>query len=225
MLLIAHFKQLIKFYLPLLCLTRLTVKTKAKQMQLYRAKYTSLWIIFSLIVLSSFSHAQYRLSIEADYVSGFNSKAVHIHHAKVEPSISHGYHAAVVQGFGFFKNKFEPTLKAGMKYLYTSSELEDIPFQAGSYKMALAPGVRYRIDSTMRVGLFLGIENNLDFDEFRTKVPDLFRYTIQADFQYMLFRRFGLGLTYETVLSPASDHYLFINPRHQIRVGIIYQIL
>lgn len=194
-------------------------------MRLYREKHTSFGIIFSLIVLSSFTHAQYRLTLEADYVAGFNAEAIHIHHANIAPSISQGYHLAIVQGFGFSKKRFEPTFKAGMKYLYTSSELEEIPFQANSYKMALAPGVRYRIDSTMRLGLFLGIENNLDFDEFRTKVPDLFRYTLQADFHYVLFRRLGLGLTYETVLYPTSDHYLFINPRHQIRVGITYQIL
>lgn len=194
-------------------------------MRFHRERHSSFWIIISLIVLSSFARAQYQLSIEVDYVAGFNSEAIRLHHAKVKNTISNGYHLAIVQGIGFSNIKFEPTLKIGMKHLYTSSEVNEISFQASTYKLALAPGVRYKIDSIIRIGLFLGIENNLDFEEFRTKRSDLFRYTLHGDFQYALFRRFYLTVTYETVIFPIRDHYLFINPQHQIRLGVTYQIL
>jgi hypothetical protein len=184
--------------------------------------------LFTISLLTIFSfpiHAQYNLSIETNYVMGFNTHNIGLQHLEVSENLAHGYQLMTVNSLRFKKTEVEPTIKIGMKYLRTSGSMVDLSYKTDTYKFAMAIGTRYHIDSTFTIGAFLGFENNLDFDYFRTQTSDLFRYSIQSEFQYKISRKWDAILIYDYAFLPTSDHYFFTNPQHQIKIGFIYRIL
>ncbi|UTW66350.1 outer membrane beta-barrel protein [bacterium SCSIO 12643] len=183
-------------------------------------------LIISLLTLFSLSsQAQYHLSTELDYVFGFNARDISLHHAHVDANSSHGYQFLVINSYRIKESSFEPLIKIGFKYLHTSGEMTHLKYDSDTYKLVIGIGSRYYVSPKISVGVLLGIENNLDFDYFRTQTSDLFRYSTQAEFQYQLTKHWASTFTYDYTFYPTRDHYLFTNPQHQMRVGIIYKIL
>ena len=185
----------------------------------------TLLIICLATALPSFVNAQYHLAVEAQYVLGFNSKEINLHHQSASENLGHGYQFMITNSYHLPQSKFEPTFKIGTKYLYTSGQMDDLSYTTETYKFAMGLGTRYHIDSTFTVGAIFGLENNLDFDYFRTQTSDLFRYTAQGEIQYKIRPKWNAMLIYEYAFYPTSGHYLFTNPQHQIKVGFTYQIL
>lgn len=183
---------------------------------------------FMLILLPFFNfsvQAQYHLSTEVDYVFGVNSRDMSLHHARVNTNPSHGYQFMVINSYRIKESSFEPLIKLGYKYLNSSGSMEHLTYRSETYKLAIGLGTRYHISPQFSVGALLGIENNLDFENFRTQTSDLFRYSTQVEFQYVMTKHWATTFTYDYAFYPNRDHYLFTNPQHQIKVGIIYQIL
>jgi len=183
-------------------------------------------LVLSLLTFFSLSsQAQYRLSTELDYVLGFNSREIYLHHAHVDANLSHGYQLSIINSYQINESSFEPLVKIGMKYLSSSGEMDGLSYSTDTYKFTMGIGSRYYVSSKISIGALFGIENNLDFEHFRTQTSDLFRYSTQAEFQYQLDNHWAAAFTYDYAFYPTRDHYLFTNPQHQMKVGVIYRIL
>ena len=169
--------------------------------------------------------AQYSLLVDAGYIMGFNTKKIVVHHDEVHHNFAHGYQLNISNRYRLKESNLELTNKMGMKSIYSTGHTHDTDFDTETYKFVLTLGALYHINPTIAVGLSFGMENNLDFEYFRTQTSDLFRYSIQPEFEYAFSKRWSATFQYFATLTPLASHYLITNPQHQVQVGLRFKVL
>jgi hypothetical protein len=115
--------------------------------------------------------------------------------------------------------------KLGYKSLFSNGSTSSSTFQTNTKKLVINVGSIYHFKKSISTGLFLGLENNLDFDDFRGQTSDLFRYSLQGEINYDLNNRWSTTLQFYTSITPNSHHYFLSNPQHQLLVGLKFRVI
>ncbi|MFT4754992.1 MAG: hypothetical protein ACI9GM_000994 [Salibacteraceae bacterium] len=179
----------------------------------------------TLILSSGWAQAQFTLALNGAYVLGTNSQSLKVNHSQVSQKWYTGYQFNVSTGFQLKESPLEITTRIGMKHLVSNGSLENLTFSTETYKLSLGLGSIYHFESKVAIGALMTLENNLDFENFISQTSDLFRFSFQGEIYYPVFDRIDVSVLYSIALTPLSDHYLLINPQHQIAFGLKYSIL
>ena len=169
--------------------------------------------------------AQSRFNIEANWITAptdielenWNQPAVH--------NTVNGFQGIVSYAYDIPKSKFEPRIGIGFKQLYTTGSSGNQSFNSTTSKLVIQTGTDYKVLKIWRVGLDLVIENNRDFEDFRTSTTDLLRYNLQFKTGYRIYKKLFVIAYYSKTLYPGVDLYFLTNPDHQFGVGLHLNIL
>ena len=178
-----------------------------------------------MLLNGSTANAQYQLSLEGNATAGINQQPIHLQKNVIETRPFVGYELNLLHNFETRFKSFVPSVRTGFRFLQTTGTINDLEFSVQTYRIHLHLGGRYHFHERFSVGLFYGVENNLDFEDFRTQTPDLLRHSLLMDANYHFHDRWSAYLGYQRALSPSAVHYFITNPKHLFRVGISYQIL
>lgn len=182
-------------------------------------------LLLSFLFISIVSQAQYGLSVEGKYVISYSTSSFELQGNEVSTSPFHGAEANLVHRLS--KSDFPVSLSAltGVRFLRGNGMLEDIPFTVVTYRLNLGLGAHYQLNEKWSFQAHYALENNLDFEKFRTQAADLFRHSILLGTNYQFHDRWGATLSYQRALAPTTQHYFITNPMHQFKAGIIFRIL
>ena len=184
-------------------------------------------ILLALITLlfSSNLSAQYSLGLEANYVGGINNEDIYVHHTEVHQDWYNGYQLTLLNGYKFKEIPVSIITKVGYKSVFSMGYTPTSTFRTTTRKLVINVGSIYHLKKDFSFGLYLGLENNLDFEEFRAQTSDLFRYSLQGEVNYDLTDRWTTTLQLYTTITPTTHHYFLTNPQHQVLIGIKFRIL
>ncbi len=166
--------------------------------------------------------AQKGLFAEAGFVDAFNSRTVQVDSEPIKNYQSYGYRAGLFLNYPV--KKFDVRLGAGVKQLFFSGRYQTNNFTGNVSKFTANLSSLYRFGSSWKAGVAIDLENNRDFNEFRSKTSDLFRYNARVLVNYKISEQLFLNLDYCKALSPYEDYYLLTNPTDQITIGINYKL-
>lgn len=164
------------------------------------------------------------LGLQFNTVYGIEPSSLTLFDDKFELHASYGYQFLIFYSHRFKKQKLEPKIGVGWKYLQFEGEFNEQAIFGNTYKLNIALGLEYRIYKNWLVALDFIIENNLDFELFRASNSDLLRYNVQPRVSYKLSKKWMASLGFSKVLYPRVDHFLIANPSNQIQLGLSYKL-
>lgn len=183
------------------------------------------YLILSVLMISTLvAKSQSQVSVDAFYLQGFQGRTLHLWGEAIENYKSPGFAAHLNYSYSFQKPKLDVQLGAGFQQFYFSGASGNETFEGQTSRVDILLKTMCRITPKWKTGVGFNIENNLQFDDFRAKATDLWRYSFLVDLSYNLTERFALTMRYYTVLSPNVDAFLVSNPAHKIGLGVNYKI-
>lgn len=180
---------------------------------------------YSLVLFSS--SAQSNIEIAASYVGGLGEDEILIWNSSINPEFSSGFDLRGIYTYKIKPAPIQAVAQLGYKQLNFSGSGSDdnSSYKGVTKKLSFALGGRYLIDDRWVAGAYLDIENNLDFDDYRTQTTDLLRYAAIVEVIYRIKYDIGISVAYSRAFYPLQDHYLIFNPANQFRLGINWAIL
>jgi hypothetical protein len=183
------------------------------------------FLLLLTILFSNLLIAQYTLGLESNYVGGINKESIYVHHTEVRQEWFNGYQITVNNGYRFKKTPLSIMTKIGYKSLFSKGYTSKSTFHTTTRKLVINAGALYHFKKAFSTGLYFGLENNLDFEDFRAQTTDLFRYSVQGEINYEITKRCTTTLQLYTTIGPNFHHYYLVNPQHQVLVGFKFKIL
>lgn len=183
----------------------------------------SLAIAFFILSCSSMKGQNY-IGLQMNSIYGYESDHLQLFDDDIELHASYGYQFAAFYSHRFKKQKLEPKIAIGWKFLQFEGEFNEQGIFGSTYKLSIALGLEYRIYKNWIVGLDFITENNLDFELFRAANSDLLRYNLQPRVSYKLSKKWMASLGFSKVIYPRVDHFLIANPSNQISLGLSYKL-
>ncbi len=168
---------------------------------------------------------QYNLGISSAYIVAFDHKEITFQNSEVSQNFTQGINISINNSFRFKESPFEGVFKMGFQQLYFSGDMGNLKYNGNSSKIILALGARYYFNPKIAGGIFMEMVNNLNFEDYRSKAADIYRYSICLEAQYLIFPKTNITVAYSRALYPLTSHYLIFNPINQIRMGFTYNFL
>lgn len=182
-------------------------------------------LVFILLVIGIQLNAQSRFNLEGSSVfTNLSDDLVNWNQA-IEHNKALGYQLVTTYSYKIKKLKLEPRIGGGFKYLSIEGTSGSTDFSAETYRLILLVGADYYVNKRWRVGLDLTLENNRNFEDFRTRTNDLFRYNMPIKARYKIYKRLSVTAFYSLLLYPHVDRYLITNPEHQFGLGLHYNFI
>lgn len=160
--------------------------------------------------------------IDAAFVDAFNNRTIQVDSRPIEEYQAYGYKVGAFYNYPL--KKVDLRLGAGYKQLFFSGRYQSTNLSGTGSKAVIHLHGLYAITDTWKGGIGIEMENNRDFDDFRTQTSDLFRYSLKAVVNYKLSDAFSITLDYHKLLNPYSDYYLLTNPSDQLNIGVNYKL-
>ncbi len=164
------------------------------------------------------------LEIHTSYLMGLPQKEIDLNNSTYHNNLAHGLESRICFNTWFIKSTYVISGSIGYKYLVQTGEGVNIKYSANSNRLVLGIAVRYSIRSSSYLSLGATIENNMDFEDFRSQTNDLFRYTIEGNFQGKLTGKLFYKLGYSAAIYPINQVYTIFNPQHQLNMGLAFKI-
>ncbi len=175
------------------------------------------------LFLTNFAlQAQEGLYVEAGFVDAFNSRTIYIDKEPVANYQAYGYRLGAF--YSYPVKNVDVRLGAGLKQLFFSGRYQSDDFSGMAAKLTINLQGLYNFHSNWKAGLAIEMENNRDFNHFRSQTSDLFRYNVKAIINYAVSQNVFLSLDYSRAIHPYSDFYLLTNPTDQITIGVNYKL-
>ncbi len=168
---------------------------------------------------------QANFEVEAGILGAGNRQPLEIWEKQVETDVSLGMYARL--GYSYFLNpsKIQPVILVGYKFLHVEGRAENWWYSGISHRVSLDLGCRYWPLKDWGVGTLFHIENNLDFEEWRTSTNDLLRYAWSGCVLYRVSKDFKILTSYRSAVYPRFNQYFLYNPQHQVLLGLNYRLL
>ncbi len=181
--------------------------------------------LIGFFLLSIPLNAQSNVEIGVSYAGGFNQRDLVVWNSRISPVFFTGFDLRSAYTYRFQALPFQAVGQIGYKQLrFSADQNAEIHYSGNTQKLSLAFGGRYLIKN-WNIGAYLDIENNRDFDVFRTQTSDLLRYAGVLEVLLRIKYSLGIQFAYSRALYPLQDHYLMLNPKHQFRLGINWTLL
>lgn len=181
------------------------------QLQILKALlFTCIGVLFV-----SETSAQVNFGLDSKYIYGFPQRDFIFVNEHFDTKSAHGYG---LNGLVYIKQKqwnYSIPLKVGGKFLETRGD----NFNAQTTRLHVSFGLQYEILEELKAECLFGLENNRDFEEFRSQTTDLFRYQLELGANYTFCPKLDLVIQYVYAVYPGAGVYLVFNPRHQIGIG------
>jgi len=201
-------------------------KPRRTKFSVINIKFISAIIVILIIVTcSKDAFGQNKLSVSSSYIMAFDQKEITLQGNEVSQDFTQGFNVSVNYAYHFKERPFEGFFNLGLQQLYFSGEMDHLNYSGNCSKIALALGARYFFNPKIAGGIYTELVNNHNFDDFRAKTTDLFRYSICLEAQYLILPKTNVTITYCRALYPLTSHYLIFNPINQIRLGFTYDII
>ena len=168
---------------------------------------------------------QSRLLIGGGYFRGAQSRTLQVWKDEVTEYKANGYTATAEYRREFTPIKTSAYLELGAKWVFSEGRTEVDAFKNETTKLIIGLGGYYQLISKWSAGLGLQIENNRDFEVFRSQTSDLFRSNLIIRTEFEILPNTLITAAYLRVLSPNVDYYLLTNPSDQFSIGFKYRLL
>ncbi len=186
--------------------------------------FKSLFAFLILLATSNNIVAQKGLFVSGHYIHGVYTNDIKIQYRPTTNHQALGFGAMLHYSQPFFDDVIAVQLGAGFKQLFASGNFDHDSFKGKTSKLALKMGLAHLFFEKMECAAGIQLENNLDFDDFRIKNNDNFRFGLDLKVAYELWPNVSVQAGYYRAFSPNEDVYLVLNPLDQFNVGIQYKI-
>ena len=184
------------------------------------------WILSLLTLLLGWNgYAQSKFSADLYYLQGFQSHTLQIWKTPIENYKAPGWSGHLFYSYSFTKPKIDIRLGTGAQQFFFSGDAGQESFKGESWRLDIILQGLYNFGDSWSAGIGLNLENNHNFEDFRIKATDNFRYNFLVDIHYRINKRLGFLLRYYNIIYPDVDVYLLSNPAHKLGFGINYTFL
>lgn len=184
------------------------------------------WLFsFFVLLYGLSSFGQSKLSADLCYLQGFQSHDLQIWKTTIENYKAPGWAGHLFYSYSFEKPAIDLRLGFGVQQFFLSGNAGNESFTGDTWRVDLILQGLYNFNDKWAAGFGFNLENNHDFEDFRIKATDNFRYNFLFDIRYNLNEKVGFFLRYYHILYPNVDVYLLSNPAQKAGFGINYNIL
>lgn len=179
-------------------------------------------VIFGMLLSATGAWAQSGLEVSASYFTGFQNHSLRIWDGNVADYSAQGYRGRLGYTYRFADSCLEGQFALGYRSYDFKGKFEGEPFTGVSTRVLGTIGLRYWWADRWATGLHWVTENNRDDEDLRSATSDNFRYNVELEMLYRIYKGLGATLHYSRIVYPKADHYLILNPSDQVMVGLNY---
>ncbi len=176
-----------------------------------------------LFMATSAAWAQPGIEVSGSYFLGFQDHSLSLWNDQpVSEYTAKGYRGRISFTYRFADSLLEGQFALGLRTYDFEGSFQDKPFTGNATRVLNTIGMRFWAAENWATGLHWVTENNRNEEDLRSATSENFRYNVEVELLYRIYRGLGASLHYSKIVYPRADHYLIYNPSDQVMIGINY---